>query len=138
MWRRRDADRPRGPGSLGLVTSDGRGGFVADCRLGVRIERDVNGNLPEKFSLNIKDLDAAIAMVASSATSKLSRAFLRAAAEGCGYEALHTMIIALLENRPCARDLEALARIGHTSGWDALAGAAIVLQAFSTYGEPKD
>src|SRR3984885_6869221 len=63
MWRRRDADRPGGPGSLGLVTRDGRGGFVADCRLCVRIERAVNGNLPEKLSLNIKDLDAAIATI---------------------------------------------------------------------------
>jgi hypothetical protein len=41
------------------------------------------------------------------------------------------MIIALLDRRPFADDLEALGRIGHTSGWDALAGAAIVLQAFS-------
>jgi hypothetical protein len=37
--------------------------------------------------------------------------------------------MALLENRPFARDLGALARIGHTSGWDAIAGAALVLQA---------
>ena len=46
----------------------------------------------------------------------LSNAFLQAAAEGHGYEALHTMIIALLENRPFARDLEALGRIGHDVG----------------------
>ena len=78
-----------------------------------------------------RDLHAAIAGAARSATSPLSNAFLRAAAEGHGYEALHTMIIALLEYRPFAHDLEALAHIGHTSGWDALAGAAIVLQAFS-------
>jgi uncharacterized protein DUF2877 len=78
-----------------------------------------------------RDLDAAIARSAPSATSRLSMSFLRAAAEGQGYAALHTMIVALLENRTFARELEALARIGHTSGWDALAGAAIVLQAFS-------
>jgi hypothetical protein len=78
-----------------------------------------------------RDLNAAIARAALSATSLLSRAFLRAAAEGHGYAALHTMIIALLENQAFARELDALARIGHTSGWDTLAGAAIVLQAFS-------
>ena len=82
-----------------------------------------------------RDLHAAIAGAARSATSPLSNAFLQAAAEGHGYEALHTMIIALLENRPFARDLEVLGRIGHTSGWDALAGAAIVLQAFSAIAE---
>jgi hypothetical protein len=78
-----------------------------------------------------RDLAAAIGRAAPSATSPLSRAFLQAAAEGHGYEALHTMILALLENRIFACDLKALSRIGHTSGWDALAGAAIVLQAFS-------
>jgi len=67
-----------------------------------------------------------------SATSALSLAFLRAAAEGLGYEALHTAIMALLENRPFARDLGALARIGHTSGWDAIAGAALVLRSVSS------
>lgn len=74
-----------------------------------------------------RDLHAAIAGAAPAATSPLSNAFLQAAAEGHGYEALHTMIIALLEHRPFARDLEVLGRIGYTSGWDALAGAAIVL-----------
>jgi len=75
-----------------------------------------------------RDLHAAIAGVARSATSPLSNAFLQAAAEGQSFETLHTMIIALLEYRPFAHDLEVLGRIGHTSGWDALAGAAIVLQ----------
>jgi len=76
-----------------------------------------------------RELHAAIAKAGPSATSALSLAFLRAAAEGLGYEALHTAIMALLEHRPFARDLGALARIGHTSGWDAIAGAALVLQA---------
>jgi hypothetical protein len=76
-----------------------------------------------------RDLHAAIAG-APSATSPLSRAFLRAAAEGNGCEPLHAIIMTLLENQIVDRDLEALTRIGHTSGWDALAGAVIVLQAF--------
>ena len=80
------------------------------------------------------DLHAAIAAVAPSATSPLSGAFLRAAAEGCGSAGLHNIIISLIKNEPIESDIDVLARIGHTSGWDALAGAAIVLQAFSTCG----
>jgi hypothetical protein len=78
-----------------------------------------------------RDLHAGIAAIAPSATSTLSGAFLRAAAEGCGCEALHTIIISLVNNKSVESNLDGLARIGHTSGWDALAGAAIVLQAFS-------
>jgi hypothetical protein len=78
------------------------------------------------------DLQAAIDEAAPSATTELSRAFLRAAAEGQGCEALHATIIALLENQLVASHLEVLARIGHTSGWDALAGAVLVLRAFGT------
>ena len=80
------------------------------------------------------DLHAAIAAVAPSATSPLSGAFLRAAAEGCGSAGLHNIIISLIKNEPIESDIDVLARIGHTSGWDGLAGAAIVLQAFSTRG----
>jgi hypothetical protein len=61
--------------------------------------------------------------------------FCKPPPRGPRYEALHTMIIALLENRPFTRDLEVLGRIGHTSGWDALAGAVVVLQAFSAIAE---
>ena len=77
------------------------------------------------------DLHAAIAAVAPSATSPLSAAFLRAAAEGCGSAGLHDILISLIKNEPIESDIDVLARIGHTSGWDALAGAAVVLQAFS-------
>ena len=35
-------------------------------------------------------------------------------------------------SRLVAGRIEALGRIGHTSGWDALAGALLVLQAFGT------
>jgi hypothetical protein len=78
------------------------------------------------------DLSAGISTAAGLATSPLSAAFLRAAAEGQGSEPLHETIIALLENRSIARPLEAVARIGHTSGWDALAGAVLVLRAFTS------
>jgi hypothetical protein len=79
-------------------------------------------------------LSAEIAKAAPSATSPLSGAFLRAAAEGLGCEALHAAIAAVIEGQTevLAGRVEALGRIGHTSGWDALAGALLVLQAFGT------
>jgi len=78
-----------------------------------------------------RDLYAAIGEVARFATSPLSAACLKAAAEGQSSEPLHQTIVALLTNQSVARPLEALARIGHTSGWDALAGAVLVLRAFA-------
>jgi hypothetical protein len=79
-------------------------------------------------------LARAIDKAAPAATSRLSGAFLRAAAEGLGAEPLHETICELLSGRAesVARHLEALGHIGHTSGWDALAGAVLVLQAFGT------
>ena len=79
-------------------------------------------------------LCAEIAQAAPAATSPISAAFLRAAAEGYGCEALHAAIAAILEGRieALAGRIETLGRIGHTSGWDALAGALLVLQAFGT------
>jgi hypothetical protein len=83
------------------------------------------------------ELYAEIAKAAPSATSPISGAFLRAAGEGLGCEALHATIAAVLEGQieALAGGVEALGRVGHTSGWDALAGALLVLQAFrSTEG----
>jgi len=79
-------------------------------------------------------LYAEIAHAAPAATSPISGAFLRAAAEGLGCEALHAAIAAILEGQTeaLAGRIEALGRIGHTSGWDALAGALLVLEAFGT------
>jgi len=78
-----------------------------------------------------RDLYAAIGEVAPFATSPLSAACLKAAAEGQSSEPLHETIVALLANASVARPLEAVARIGHTSGWDALAGAVLVLRSFA-------
>ena len=54
-------------------------------------------------------------------TSAISAAHLAAAAAGEGHEALHHVLNGGL-------DLDALDSIGHTSGWDALAGAVAVLK----------
>jgi len=57
-------------------------------------------------------------------TSPLSASFLRAAAAGHVGENLHVMIAALIAGDVDAA-VAAAARIGHTSGWDALAGAVV-------------
>lgn len=54
-------------------------------------------------------------------TSAISAAHVAAAAAGEAHEALHNVLNGGL-------DLDALDRIGHTSGWDALAGAVAVLR----------
>lgn len=68
---------------------------------------------------------------AKSATSDISFAHLAAAAEGDGAEALHDTLAALARAdgdalRAALRRLDA---IGHSSGWDALAGATAALVA---------
>jgi hypothetical protein len=67
----------------------------------------------------------------ATATGDISRAHLTAAAEGLGNAALHDLIGAIL-TADCANVREALcaaAATGHTSGWDAVAGAVAVLRA---------
>ncbi|MFQ5775058.1 MAG: DUF2877 domain-containing protein [Kiloniellaceae bacterium] len=69
---------------------------------------------------------------ASVATCALGRAHLAAAAEGLGGAALHEILDDALAGRGArflAR-MAALDAIGHTSGWDALAGVVTVLRAF--------
>jgi hypothetical protein len=87
-----------------------------------------------------QDLAAAIAKAAPYATSPFSGAFLRAAGDGLGCEALHAAIIALLQNRAeaVACHVAVLDRMGATSGWDALAGAVLGLQAVVPVQELRD
>jgi hypothetical protein len=77
------------------------------------------------------DLYGALRAKARAATCCASQALLAAAAEGQAFEPLHTLAIALLRRRPIGRALHALARVGHSSGWDALAGVVLVLRAAS-------
>lgn len=61
-------------------------------------------------------------------TNRISRAHLACAARGEGGEALHAFVAALLAGRRgLERELAALDAIGHTSGWDAAAGACLAL-----------
>lgn len=59
-----------------------------------------------------------------SRTSAISGAHLEAAAAGEGHEALHQML-----SFPSNASVQQLKHVGHSSGWDALAGAVAVLRA---------
>jgi hypothetical protein len=64
-------------------------------------------------------------------TTEISCAHLAAAAEGQGGAPLHSALSAIM--RGASAGIEgacvALGRVGHTSGWDALAGGLLVLEA---------
>lgn len=70
---------------------------------------------------------------ARTRTHAISVAHLECAAAGEGMAALHEVLAALCSaGAPGLRDrLASLDAIGHTSGWDALAGAALVCRALS-------
>lgn len=70
--------------------------------------------------------------LAATRTSRISRAHLHAAADGEGHAALHRVL-----SRRDAASLHALAAIGHTSGWDALAGAVAALAATAPPAVPQ-
>jgi Protein of unknown function (DUF2877) len=63
-------------------------------------------------------------IAAAHRTSPLSASLLRAAAVGHVGENLHKMVAAIVTSDADAA-VDAAARIGHTSGWDALAGAVV-------------
>lgn len=63
-------------------------------------------------------------------TSAISAAHLTAAAAGEGHEALHACLQALCNrNADWPGTLDQVAKVGHVSGWDALAGIATVAKA---------
>lgn len=65
-------------------------------------------------------------------TNDISRAHLTAAARGLGSAALHAVLNAVIGGRTdnLGVGLAAIDAIGHTSGWDALAGAVTVMRAW--------
>ena len=73
-------------------------------------------------------LARAVTDAAPGATSALSTCFLRAAAAGHVGEALHRAVGSLLTG-DADTAVAAVANIGHSSGWDMLAGIATVLRA---------
>ena len=69
----------------------------------------------------------ALPIARGGATNRISYAHLACAAEGEAAEAVNDAIVALLAGE--APDLARIDSIGHTSGWDALAGVALALHA---------
>ena len=69
---------------------------------------------------------------AQQRTNAISIAHLRAAGAGAGHEALHDTLNSLLGGDPAAlpAQLTAIDHIGHSSGWDALAGTCVTLRAY--------
>lgn len=74
-------------------------------------------------------LAAKLLPLCEHATHPISVAHVRAAAAGVGGEALHACLCAIVDARDPDACLEAIASTGHTSGWDALAGAVTVAAA---------
>jgi hypothetical protein len=79
-----------------------------------------------------RDLAEVVAREAAVNTTALSGAFLRAACDGQGSEALHEAIAAIMHDDTGALPALVcrLGEMGHTSGWDALAGAWLAITAW--------
>jgi hypothetical protein len=77
---------------------------------------------------NMHDALGRAVVAAAGRTSPLSASLLRAAAAGHVGENLHVMVAALVAGDADAA-VAAAGRIGHTSGWDALAGAVETMRA---------
>lgn len=122
-----DADVPPRdivPGLIGLgpgLTPSGD-----DYLGGAMIALIMSGRAEDAASL----ASPALAMAAEG-TNRISAAHLRTAAKGLGADALHRSIDALAraDDTALAAGLRGLDAIGHSSGWDALAGAVSALKA---------
>jgi hypothetical protein len=64
-------------------------------------------------------------------TSALSECLLKAAAAGYVGEDLHCAVSAVISGMP-SRAIAAIGRIGHSSGWDSMAGILTALRAVAT------
>ncbi len=91
------------------------GALIALCALGA--------------SAVARDLAQCALQLAPERTGRISRAHLAAAAEGEGAAALHETLATVLggDTAGLGAHLDDIGGIGHCSGWDALAGATIVL-----------
>lgn len=93
---------------------------------GAMIALAMSGHRERAAALAVPALAAA-----AGGTNRISAAHLRAAARGLGADALHRSIdaLAIADDDALARALAGLDAIGHSSGWDALAGAVSALRA---------
>ena len=78
-------------------------------------------------------LAAPVLEAARAATNRISAAHLGAAARGFGADAMHLALDAMArgDDRALAAALRGLDAIGHSSGWDAMAGAVAALGALA-------
>ncbi len=90
--------------------------------------------------LGFAEIAAAIAgavlPIASRDTNTISAQLLRCAATGQAASTLFDVLKAILTGDSIEAGLDAIDAIGHTSGWDSLAGAALVCRALSGLEEP--
>ncbi|HUZ30827.1 MAG TPA: DUF2877 domain-containing protein, partial [Xanthobacteraceae bacterium] len=78
----------------------------------------------------------AVLPIASRDTNTISAQLLRCAATGQAASTLFDILKAILTGDSIEAGLDAIDAIGHTSGWDSLAGAALVCRALSGLEEP--
>jgi hypothetical protein len=85
-------------------------------------------------------LAAAVLSHAEWGTNEISRAHLAAAAGGEGAAALHGLLTSLCTpGAPATRDwVSAIEAIGHSSGWDAVAGISLAAAGFARVGPARD
>jgi len=90
------------------------------------------------FPVFCADLWAGIEPRAETAGNAVSLAHLRGAAEGYAAAAVHDLILAILSGDVAAMPsaIEELDRIGHSSGWDIMAGAVTVIDAWLRASQP--
>jgi len=83
-------------------------------------------------------LNLSIERHAGQRTNAISFAHLRAAGAGAGHEALHEVLNCLLgaHTDMLPAHLSAIDDIGHSSGWDALAGMCVTLRAYLAAQRP--
>ena len=81
-------------------------------------------------------ISAAVLPIAFRETNLVSSQFLRCAASGHASSALFDVLDAILTCRGLEEKLNVVHAIGHTSGWDSLAGAALVCAAILKSGRP--
>lgn len=79
-------------------------------------------------------------LAAHAPTHAISRAFLRAAADGQSIEPIHTLLLAASagDERLAAEAMGELAIVGHTSGLDLAAGVRVALIALAARAESAD
>ena len=83
----------------------------------------------------LEKVSGAVLKLAEERTNKISRAHLECAAGGQGAQALHETISALgaADEARWRSALRELDKIGHSSGWDSLAGVVCVLESVASW-----